>query len=127
MLDTMLASLSLTSYASTFEEEELTLETLTWMAADGDSEFLSSMQELGMSHDDAETLLRALAKQSEGAAVPSSGPVPEQNGAAAPSAEPAPPVEDLPDEDLLGLVGRRGSCLGSAAHIIAVSRTERRA
>ena len=40
-LTAVLAGLSLDSFASTLEEEELTLETLRWMATDEDGEFVA--------------------------------------------------------------------------------------
>ena len=84
-LSDILDSLSLSSHLSTFEEEELTLETLTWMSKDDPKEFLSSMEELGLSASDATKLLSKL----------------------------SPPAEaNLPDEDFLGLIGLRSLITG---------------
>ena len=84
-LSDILDSLSLSSHLSTFEEEELTLETLTWMSKDDPKEFLSSMEELGLSASDSTKLLSKL----------------------------SPPAEaNLPDEDFLGLIGLRSLITG---------------
>ena len=64
-LSDILDSLSLSSHLSTFEEEELTLETLTWMSKDDPKEFLSSMEELGLSASDATKLLSKLSPPAE--------------------------------------------------------------
>ena len=88
------------------------------MAKDSDSDFLSSMEELGLSADDAQRLMRALLDADEctseepaesPAAPPVPAPAPAMPMPAAAAAPPPPPpaVEELPDEDFRGLIGRR--------------------
>ena len=74
----MLASLSLLRLRSTFEEEEMTLSVLRYMAEDTD-DFHGSMRELGVSNADARLLHAALLKPSEAAlhARPTTNPDPE--------------------------------------------------
>ena len=81
-LDALLGAIGLDAHYATFVDEELTeLETLTWMAKDSDSDFLSSMEELGLSADDAQRLMRALldadeCTSEEPAESPAAPPVP---------------------------------------------------
>ena len=58
----LLSSLSLEATLPLFEDEELTLDTLRWMAADEPEDFITSMQELGIKEADAAKLLDACSK-----------------------------------------------------------------
>ena len=118
-LEGLLSSLSLESYADTLLEEELSLSTLKWMAADADSQFVESMEELGMPADDAARLMAALASSGGNQGDERAETVESSSSSAAASgsstsahAEPAAtansqPDSSLPDEDLLDIVGRR--------------------
>ena len=115
-LQALLTSLGLEAHYATFSEEELTdLETLSWMAKDSDSSFLSSMEELGLAVDDAQRLMSALigaglpepSTFQDSSVLPSSTGAPPPTIPSAAAQPPAPAVEELPDEDVRGLVGRR--------------------
>ena len=123
----MLASLSLLRLRSTFEEEEMTLSVLRYMAEDTD-DFHGSMRELGVSNADARLLHAALLKPSEAAlhARPTTNPDPESEAriaveevlqppaAAAAAAEPiVPRSEELPAEAVPPPRTARAACTSS--------------
>ena len=113
-LAAVLSSVGLDANLPTFEEEELTLEVLQDMTGDED-DFLASLQELGIDAGDAARLFAALK------APPGSTDNSATGADTGKAAQPKPTTAldfipgDLPDEDVLGLVGRRVMIHGLAA------------
>ena len=115
-LAAFLETLSLSSALGVFEEEELDVRTLRWMAEDPDADFGESMSELGLDASATEVLRRALRGDSdhppvavgdaEAADGASSNAAPNEPAAAAafttPIAGPTMPAAEPPP-----LVGRR--------------------
>ena len=91
-LTSLLAAASLTHLRHTLEDEELTdLKTLKWIITDESSDFSVTMQEIGVSAQDAVALKLAL--------LPGDGPEPAASvppACTAPAAVIAPPVVVVP-------------------------------
>ena len=121
--DTLTALLrrhGLQMHAEKLAEEDLTLETLCWMA--DDSEYVASMLELGLSAEDAARLREALKadeRRNASAAHPSTRPigasaVPPPAPRAPAGSEAAPPAA-VANKDAPSLVGRRVLIQGLAS------------
>ena len=121
-LGALLASLpGLEDALPTFREEELSLEVLRDMASDGD-DFLSSMDELGIESGAAGRLLSALRAQQPAKSplttnARKDAPAPSAPASAVSARDDAlvPPPPEMPDEDVVGLVGRRVLITGLTA------------
>ena len=117
-LQTLISSLNdagLDAVLPTLEDEELTLEVLKEMTAD-EADWHSSMEELGIDSAAAGRLYTALQSGGGSAVDVSDRPAPAPTAAAparvpaaaaAPEASLVPPPPEMPDEDNVGLVGRR--------------------
>ena len=114
-LTALLRTHGLEKHAAQLHEEELSLETLTWMASDSEAECITSLTEVGLDNDEAVKLHVALIASSATPRDTSAGqpspppppPVPSASGLSPLPAPTEPPASTEAAAEHLQLVGKR--------------------